>query len=271
MVRREAIVLEVVVRDMQRRDEYFVSTCSHVNESEEIDTCARKRRDLLRDLAGQGGLFRVALVDDEHVGFAHGLPIDHASWGPLGRDLMVIPCLHVSAESTGRGVGRALIESIERDALKAGFAGVTVTAYRDIPGAEWFMPATYFERLGYRPVDERGVQVLLWKPFHCEASPPHFLQRHYVFEPVAGKVVVDLFWNGFCQTSAIEAQRVRDVCAEFGNRVVLREYNAEVRETLLRHQTPRAICIDGGEISWGYEAPRDGIRAAIEKALGPSS
>lgn len=262
---------EVVVRDMQPEDEYFVSTCSHVDESEEIDACAEKRRELFRDLAGQGGVFRVALVDDEHVGFAYGLPIDRASWGPLGQDLMVIPCLCVLGESTGHGAGQALIESIERDALNVGFAGVTVTAYRDIPGAEWFMPAAYFERLGYRAVDERGTQVLLWRPFHDAASPPHFLQPHYVFEPVEGKVAVDLFRNGFCLTSGIEAQRVREVCAEFGDRVVLREYNAEDRETLLRYQTPRAIYIDGREIFWGYEAPRDGIRAAIEKALEASS
>ena len=258
---------EVVVRDMQPEDEYFVLTCSHVNESEEIDACAKKRRELFRALAEQGGVFRVALVDDEHIGFGYGLPIDRAPSGPLGRDLMVIPCLSVSSDSTGHGAGRALIESIEHDALKAGFAGVTVTAYRDIPGAEWFMPAAYFERLDYRAVDERGTQVLLWKPFRDDAPPPHFLQPHYVFEPIEGKVVVDLFRNGFCQTSGIEAQRAREVCAEFGDRVMLREYNAEDRETLLRYQIPRAIYVDGREIFWGYEAPRDGIRAAIEKAL----
>jgi GNAT superfamily N-acetyltransferase len=263
-------VLEVVVRDMQSEDEYFVSTCSHVEESEEIDACAEKRRELFRDLAGQGGVFKVALIDDEHVGFAYGLPIDRAPWGPLGQDLMVIPCLYVSGESTGHGTGQALIESIERVAMESGFAGVTVTGYREIPGAKWFMPAAYFERLDYRAVDERGTQVLLWKPFRDNASPPHFLQPHYVFEPVEGKVAVDLFWNGFCLTSGIEARRVRDVCAEFGDRVVLREYNAEDRETLLRYQISRAIYVAGREIFWGYEAPRDGIRAAIEKALEAS-
>jgi GNAT superfamily N-acetyltransferase len=262
-------VSEILVRDMQPEDEYFVSTCSHVNESDEIDACAKRRRELFRDLAELGGVFRVALVNDEHVGFAYGLPIERAPWGPLGQDLMVIPCLYVSGESTGQGAGQALIESTERSALRAEFAGVTVTAYRDRPGAEWFMPVAYFEQLGYQTVDERGTQVLLWKPFRDDASPPHFLQPHYVFEPVAGKVVVDLFWNGFCPTSGIEAQRVREACTEFGDRVVLREYNAEDRETLLRYQIPRAIYIDGREISWGYEAPRDGIRTAIEKALGP--
>jgi len=260
-------VPDLRIRDMETDDEYFVSTCSHVNESDEIDAAAAKRRALLRELAAHGGRLKVALADEEHVGFAHGVPIDLSSWGPIGRDLMVIPCLCVLSEATGRGVGRALIESIERDARDAGFAGVTITAYRDIPGAEWFMPAGYFERLGYRVVDERGVEVLLWKPFRDDASPPRFLQRKYAFEPIAGKVVVDLFWNDFCQTSGIEAERAREGCAEYRDRVVLHEHNAEDRATLLQYQTPRAIYVNGEEVFWGYEAPREGIRAAIDEAL----
>ncbi len=255
------------IRDMQPEDEYFVSTCSHVGESKEIDACAARRRELFQDLSTRGGLFKVARIDGRHVGFAYGLPIDEASWGPLGQDLFVIPCLYVTNERGRHGAGRSLIEAIERDAQEAGHAGITITAYRDIPGAEWFMPAAYFERLGYRSVDERGVETLLWKAFHDSATPPHFLQPHFVFEPVEGKVAVDLFWNGFCQTSGIEAQRVREVCAEFGDRVILREFNAEDRATLLRYQIPRAIYVNGTEIGWGYEAPKDGIRAAIEKAL----
>ena len=256
-----------LIRDMLPDDEIFVSTCSHVGESEEIDACAAKRRELFRDLAARGGLFKVALIGAEHAGFAYGLPIDCASWGPLGQDLMVVPCLYVSKGRAGNGIGRALVETIERDAREANLAGITVTAYRDIPSAEWFMPATFFERLGYRPVAERGLEALLWKPFRDDAEPPHFLQPHFVFDPIDGAVVVDLFWNAFCQTSGIEARRVREVCAEFGDRVILREHNAEDRETLLRCQIPRAIYVDGREIGWGYEAPKDGIREAIESTL----
>jgi GNAT superfamily N-acetyltransferase len=258
----------IAIRDMQPDDEYYVSTCSHVGESDEIDVNAEDRRALFRDLATHGGRFKVARIDGEPAAFAYGLPIDRASWGPLGEGLMVIPCLFVPAQAAGKGIGRALIEAIERDARAAGYAGVTLTAYRDIPGAEWFMPTAYFERLGYRSVGERGREVLLWKPFGEDAVPPRFLEPQFTFEPIEGVCVVDLFWNRFCQTSGIEAQRVREVCAEFGDRVLLREYPAENRAVLPRYQTPRAIYVDGREIGWGYEAPREGIRAAIERALG---
>jgi len=262
---------DIEIRDMQDSDEPYLSTCSHVDESREIDAQAAKRRSVLHGLARHGARFKIVLDGPDHAGFAHGLPIDRSPWGPLGENLMVIPCLYVRRESTGRGAGRALVGSIERDARQASFAGVTVTAYRDIPGAEWFMPAAYFEQLGYRPVAERGREALLWKPFRAGAAPPRFLEPRYTFEPIDGVCVVDLFWNDFCPTSGIEAQRVREVCAAFGDRVVLHEYCADDRDTFLRYRIPRRITVDGQEIWWGYEAPRDGIRSAIERALSSRS
>ena len=262
---------DLTVREMREEDEYFVTACSHVDESAEIDACAKVRRRQFAFMKSEGAVFKVAMLDDGHIGFAYGIPIEHSSWGPLGHSLMVIPCLYVLERATSHGAGKALIASIEQDARVAGCHGVTITAYRDLPGAEWFMPASYFALLGYTPVETRGRETLLWKPFSPDVVPPHFLQPYYVFEPVDGMVVVDLFWNAFCQTSAIEAQRVREVCREFTDRVLLREFRAEDREVLLQHQIPRAIYVNGKEIGWGYEAPKDGIREAIERAVSPET
>lgn len=261
----------VVVREMKTADEYFVTTCSHVNESPEIDACAKNRRQQFRIMKSEGAIFKVALLDDEHIGFAYGVPIERSSWGPLGLSLMVIPCLYVLEKATSHGAGKALIASIENDARIAGCHGVTITAYRDLPDAEWFMPASFFQSLGYAPIESRGREMLLWKPFSPDAAAPHFLQPHYVFEPIEGMVIVDLFWNAFCLTSAVEAQRVREVCQEFGDRVLLREFRAEDREILLQYQVSRAIYVNGEEIGWGYEAPKDGIREAIERAVSPEN
>jgi thiol-disulfide isomerase/thioredoxin len=131
----------------------------------------------------------------------------------------------------------------------------------------WFMPAPYFEHLGFTVTDRRKVTAILWKQLDPAAEPPHLLERKYEFKPTPGKVVVDLFWNPLCQTSVIEAQRVREVASEFGSAVALNDYPADDRETLTTFQTPRGIFINGSEIYWGYEAPRQGIRDAIEKAL----
>ena len=96
---------------------------------------------------------------------------------------------------------------------------------------------------------------------------PSFLERDYHFTPVAGKVVVDLFWNTFCPTSSIEAQRVQEVIGEHRDTVIFHEYCADDRKILLRFQIPRGIFINGKETGWGYEAPKDGIREAILQAM----
>ena len=262
---------ELAVRDMRLQDEIFVSTCSHVDESEEIDDCARQRRRLFESLRSQGAIFKVAVLGEQRAGFAYGIPIERSPWGPLGESLTVVPCLYVLPPFAARGAGRMLIDAVETNARTTGRTGVTITGYRGQGDADWFMPASFFERLGYTSVDARGTEVLLWKTFTDEAVPPRFLEPRYVFEPIPDVVVVDLFWNAFCPTSAIEASRVRDVCLEFGDRVRLREFQAEQRETLLRYGLPRGIYVNGNLIGWGYEAPKDGIRDAVRTAMSAMS
>ena len=93
---------------------------------------------------------------------------------------------------------------------------------------------------------------------------------NYKFKPTKGKVVVDIFWHPICSTSICEIQRVREVCAEYGDRVILNEYNCGVKDILEKHQTSRALFFNGKYKCWGYEAPRDGLRKEIEKALTQS-
>ncbi|MDI6893852.1 MAG: GNAT family N-acetyltransferase [Bacillota bacterium] len=243
----------------------YVGACTHVNESEEMDACARRRQAWLERMHASGVRVKVAAVDGELAGFAYVMPIAVSPWGPLGEDLAVLPCLVVQQKAKGTGAGRALMAAAEDEARRQGLRGLaTIAYYWDF----WFMPASFFERLGYRMVDRRGDEAVLWKTF-AEPPPaaPRLLTPRYEFEPVPGRVAVDLFWNTFCQTSDIEAQRVREAAAEFGDAVVLREFCADERDVLLCHQIPRAIFVQGREIGWGYEAPREGIREAMAAAL----
>ncbi|MBE0430458.1 MAG: hypothetical protein IBX67_01380, partial [Dehalococcoidia bacterium] len=139
----------------------------------------------------------------------------------------------------------------------------------------WFMPGSFFDANGFLECaphawgscDTNDQAVLLWKVLDEHAQPPVPLKPSYQFKPTPGKVVIDLFWNTFCQTSDMEAQRVREVAAEFGDTVILNEYCADDRGVLVRHQIPRAVFVDGREIGWGYEAPKDGLREAVVQAL----
>jgi GNAT superfamily N-acetyltransferase len=254
----------LIIRDMEEEDEQYVGTCSHVNESDEIDACARRRLLWLKAMYHQGLRVKVALLEGKQIVLLYLVPIEFSQWGPMGEDLMVIPCLFVTEEAKHKGIGRALLEEAEEETKRQGRKGLVTIAYtHDF----WFMPAGFFETCGFSAVKSRGQEVLLWKVFDETAKAPEFLERKYRYEPIRGKVVVDLFWNTFCQTSVIEARRVREVAAEFGEHVVLHEYPADDHEILLRLQTPRGIFVNGKEIWWGYEAPKEGIREAISQAL----
>jgi len=259
-------VSSIEVRDMTPEDEYFVSTCTHENESEEIDASACRRLAWLRSLESDGLRVKVALREGKRVGFLYAMPIEVSPWGPLGEDLLALPCLYVHNDEQKQGAGEALMAAAEKEARHQGRKGLATTGY-EWEGAAWFMPTAFFTAHGFDVVEQRGPMSVVWKPLEPDAKPPRILVPDYQFEPVPGKVVIDLFWQSFCLTCDEEAARVKEVAAEFGDRVILREYCGDDHDILLKHQIPRAIYVQGNEIGWGYEAPRDGIRDAIQAAL----
>lgn len=254
----------IKVREMEPSDEYFVFTCSHVNETDEIDVMSERRGVWLKENYSLGLRVKVGLLDDEPVGFAYLIPIDICPWGPLGKDLMVLPCLWVIRSEQNKGVGHALMEAAEKEARGQERKALVVTGfYNDF----WFMPAAFFEKHGFSVVHRKDDIAILWKVFDESAEQPKFLERNYKFKAIPDKVVVDLFWQSFCGTSNGEAQRVREVVDEFDDSVVLNEYCADDRDVLLGYQIPRGIFVNGSQIDWGFAAPKDGIREAISKAL----
>ena len=253
------------IRDVRAEDEPFVASCTHVGETEEWDASCQRRIPWLREMQEQGMRVKVALLDGQHAGFLYLLPIEIAPSGPVGEDLSVIQCLTVKNELKGHGVGHVLIAAAEEDARKQGRKGIVVTGfYHDF----WFMPATFFEECGFTVARRKGNVAILWKTFGDQAQPPTFMERRYRFVPVEGKVAIDLFWTRSCLTTDTEAQRVREVAAEFGDAVMLREYCSDDPAIRDRSGIERAILIDGQEVGWGYEAPKDGLREAIQKAMG---
>ena len=255
---------QLEIREMDPSTEYFVGTCSHVGESAEIDACGRRRLGWLNEMRERGLRVHVALLDSGPVGFIYSMPIEVSPWGPAGRDLTAVPCLWIPEKGHGVGAGRGLVAEAEREARERKSRGVCTEAYYwDF----WFLPGGFYEKLGYAVVERRGERALLWKVFDSSAEPPRFFENAYRHAPVPGKVVIDLYWNRLCQTSEIEAQRVREVAAEFGDRVLLNEFPAHDAGVRDRYGLSRGIYVNGKEIFWGYEAPREGIRETVQQAL----
>ncbi|UCF78442.1 MAG: GNAT family N-acetyltransferase [Candidatus Eiseniibacteriota bacterium] len=259
---------DVRIVDLTDEHMHFVASCTHVDKlDEETEKVVAVREAWLRKALAKGLRMKVAVEGGTPLGFAHCLPIELETWGMSGKDLMTVPCLtlkydRVYREERGSGLGRALMKSVEQEAKKSK-KGVAVLAYaHDF----WFMPASFFSRLRYEEVLREGDTVIMLKAF-APVEPPFMHRPQYRPSPVEGKVTVEAFWNPICATSIAEIHRVRDVCSEFGEEVILKEFNTGDKGILDTYQISRALFIDGASRCWGYAAPRDELRTVIEQAL----
>lgn len=252
------------VHEMRSDDEQYVGACSHVGESAEVDASAKRRLAYLGGAYEAGARTFVATLDGSPAGFLYLMPSGIAPWGPIGDDLAVITCLWVPKAVGGQGIGRALLEAAESAARRRGATGLaTIAYYHDF----WFMPVSYFERMGYRVAERQASRAVLWKPIDLAAPAPRLRPARFEYVPSQAPVTVDLFYVTLCLTSDMEAERVREVAGEFAGDLLLREHRADDPAVRDRSGISRGIYVNGKEIGWGYEAPREGLREAFGAAL----
>jgi len=265
----------LIIRDLTMKDEYFVGTCSHVYESNDYDRCAEERIEFIRKYYKKRLRVKVALIDGEYAGFIHIIPIEISPFGPIGENLMSIPCLFVQPNFRKMGIGRKLIKEAFKEALKQDKNGLVTVGYS---ANLWFMPAEFFERVGFKALKIEKMEslgekhpnyerILLWKTYDEDVEKPDFLRPNYEFKSIPGKVVVDVFYNTFCQISLIQLERVKRVIKEFSPHIILNLYNSEDREILLKYQIPQGVFINGTELGTLYGVSEYEIRKTIIKEL----
>jgi GNAT superfamily N-acetyltransferase len=202
--------------DLDERFLDFVSWCTHLDEKRsDLATAAEIRKNWMLDRSKKGLKVKVAIDNGKPVGFIHCLPIELDTWGMAGKDLMTVPCLTlkyklVYEQKTGTGYGKALMQSAEDEAKKAGKKGIAVLCYDN---DFWFMPVTFFKRLGYEEIQRDKDTVIVWKNFG-DAQPPKLHKSKFVPQKLSNKVAVDVIWHPMCMTSIVEIDNVREVCQE---------------------------------------------------------
>jgi hypothetical protein len=216
---------QIRVSDVTEDTLWYVACCAHMDEGTETEQAAKLHEDWLRRTLTRGGMLaKVALDSDEPIGFLFLVPVERTSWYVAGEGLFTIQCMNVAYDPS-----------------------------------DWFMPASFFRTQGYQEVDRRGSSVLMFKPFIESAAVPNFVPRQYRpprLKP--GKVIVEAFWSPQCLTTALDILHIREVCAEFGDDVILREMNAGVPGMRERFGIPRTIFVNGVEKGWGFDVPTAG-------------
>lgn len=219
-----------------------------------------KNRDRVRvklaldDQGTAGGMIQYMPIEDS---FAEGL------------DLYMIYCIWVHGHKKGRGnfqkrgMGRALVEAAEQDARERGVKGIAAWGI----SMPFFMKASWFKKRGFKPVDRQGISVLLWKSFTEEAIPPQFIKRRRKPEPIAGRVSVTAFINGWCPAQNMVYERAKRAAGEFGDSVEFNGIDTSNREVFLDWGIYDGLFIDGREVRTGPPPSYDKIERLIRKRV----
>ena len=108
--------MQIIIRDMIKDDEYYVGTCTHVNENnDEYEASCPRRISWLRSKEKCGLRVKVALLNGVHAGFLYVIPIEITPWPIQGLELMVFPCLVSHSKFSQKGIGKELIKAAEEE------------------------------------------------------------------------------------------------------------------------------------------------------------
>jgi GNAT superfamily N-acetyltransferase len=232
------------IEDLSSETEGTFFRCLH-DERPENSEVTLIRRNWYRRHRDLGLRTRVLVTDaDEVAGLCQYLPIEHSHY--LGRDLMAILCIWVHGyeyhlgNRQGKGYGRMMLESIEKDAGRSGFKGVAVWG-KDYP--DW-NPVSFYEHMGYARADSMDNDVLVWKSFRGEGEPPRFLRQRKRGPVLPDRITIVSLFTGWCGGCSFNLE-AREAAKELQDLVDYIEVDTSVRKNMLEWGISDGILLDG--------------------------
>jgi len=238
--------------------------------SEEMKEAGDHKQRWMKKMQEKGLRVKLALSDDGTVcGMAEYLPVEYSFAD--GKDLYFMNCIWVHGHKQGigdkrrQGYGKALLKAAEEDAKALGAKGM---AAHGLKMPVW-IPAKFFMKQGYEPVDKDGISLLLFKPFSKDAEKPKFVRQVKTPEKQKnpGKVTITFLLNGYCPGRSIVFERAKKAAASFGDKVVFEVVDTSDLQVYREWGLHNELFIEDEKITFGPPLPAKKIEKLIAKKL----
>jgi ribosomal protein S18 acetylase RimI-like enzyme len=178
-------------------------------------------------------------------GLIEYVPIEFACEPVEGEDELFINCIWVVPPFWHRGVARALLERCIEKAKAYG--GVSVLAYE---GDRWFgffpcMPASFFEKFGFKEVDRDGSRVLLHLNLGGDRKP-RLIKTKTRKVGKKDKLMVDVLYSSQCPWSGWMVDKVKRGMKKY--HAVVNAINTDDRRNIEEYGLSRGVCVNGAPI-----------------------
>jgi GNAT superfamily N-acetyltransferase len=235
--------------------------------SEEMAESGSRKARWYEEYKKKGLRVKLAVKEDKAIGMIQYLPIEHSFI--QGSGLYFIYCIWIHGYKQGvgnyqhKGLGKALLKAAEVDARALGSHGIAAWGIT-LP---FWMRAGWFRKQGYKVADRQGSARLLWKSFDEKAEKPQWIQTVKRPEKENGKVIVTSFVNGWCPAQNITYERAKRASEVFKDKVIFKEVDTSVPETLREWGIVDDLYIDNKKINTGPPPSYKKIEKLIRKQV----
>jgi len=202
-----------------------------------------KRLEWLKEMMPKGLEIIVAFGPRKSKkGLIEYLPIEMAPEPVEGEDSLFINCIWVLSCFSKAGIGKGLMQYFIKEARKVD--GATVLAYE---GDKWFgyfdyMPASFFNRFGFKEVSRDDTRVLLHLDLGANQFPSLLNPKRRRIEET-DKTVVDVFCNRQCPWCGWMTDKIKRNVR--GSDITVNVIETDSRETIEKFGMARGISING--------------------------
>lgn len=235
---------------------------------------AEIKAEWLKKMMPKGLSAQIAYEDEGAVGFIEYMPIELSNFYE-GKDLYIVNCMvapHTppfpdpSQRKRIPGCGSALVQAMIEDVKGKCKGIVTPLGF----GYTEDMVA-FFARFAFEEFENEGLKMLIRRFGPLQLPSAVCLEEKYKYEPVQGKVVVDVFWSSICPiVGPWTIFNIREVCEEFGDKVIVNDICIDDPEVLLKYGISlwsKAFFNGKPAEFWGppeKEEVRDKLKEALE-------